>query len=187
MRNTTSQPTDCKVSFIESDGASWINTEVNPNKFIVADFKFSLRQFSYDTKVIFGTYYDRATHPQIQVVLQSGTYIEPQHWCDITGINFYETLVLNKQYHLTVTTKQTSTTSAPFYIMARNNDINNFLSPRYMRLYSLNIKERDSGTVLRNMYPYVDGKGIPCMRDSISLKNFYNAGTGSFIAGSPVE
>lgn len=186
MRNMVTKLVDCQVDYIESDGESWINTLINPDKYIVADYEFSFVGYPPTTRVIYGSYYDRVKNPQIQVVLEQGEYFSPNANCVTTGAFNYESLLLHTRYHFQTTNTQISSVQAPFYIMGRNNDINNFLSPHYMRLHSLIMKERDSDKVLRDMIPWVDEKGIPCMWDEISKQYFYNAGTGSFTAGNPI-
>ena len=50
-----------------------------------------------------------------------------------------------------------------------------------IKLYSA--KMYINNTLVRDMIPVLDPDGVPCMYDKVSDQFFYNAGTGSFIAG----
>lgn len=50
-----------------------------------------------------------------------------------------------------------------------------------MRLYSCQIY--DNGTLVRDLWPCYNPKGVACMYDKVEKKYYYNAGTGEFIAG----
>lgn len=41
----------------------------------------------------------------------------------------------------------------------------------------------NDGVLIRDFIPVIDTKGIVCFHDKVSKRNFYNAGTGEFIAG----
>lgn len=47
---------------------------------------------------------------------------------------------------------------------------------KYFRFYK-------NGELLSNLIPALSPSGAPCMYDSVSKQNFYNSGTGAFIAG----
>ena len=44
----------------------------------------------------------------------------------------------------------------------------------------------DNETLVRDFVPWKDEFGIICLHDNVENKNYYNQGTGTFIAGNEV-
>ena len=51
------------------------------------------------------------------------------------------------------------------------------------RIMSVKITDKETGTLVRDFKPCKDTHGVYCLYDAVSNRYFYNAGTGSFIAG----
>lgn len=71
-------------------------------------------------------------------------------------------------------------TDYPVFVMARNTagSVSNIATGK---LYGVRISEADN--IIQSQVPALSPTGVPCMYDSVSGQNFYNAGTGAFIAG----
>jgi hypothetical protein len=71
-------------------------------------------------------------------------------------------------------------TNMNYYLFARNKD-NIAISMAKMKIFAY--KLYSAGALKRDYIPALDKDGTPCLYDRVSKKCFYNAGTGSFIAG----
>lgn len=83
---------------------------------------------------------------------------------------------------VTATGINTTTLSANTYMFARN--WSGQYGPASIKLYSAQVYKND--VLVRDFIPIKDLAGTVCLYDKISATNFYNAGTGNFIAGGAV-
>lgn len=60
-------------------------------------------------------------------------------------------------------------------------DYNGNLAYTNARIYMCLISE--GGNIVRNFIPCLDNNNVPCMYDAVEKQTYYNAGTGTFIAG----
>ena len=75
----------------------------------------------------------------------------------------------------------TFTGSYPIRLLAKTSD-----GSRQMRGKVYYCKIWDNETLVRDFVPWKDEFGIICLHDNVENKNYYNAGTGTFIAGNGV-
>lgn len=71
----------------------------------------------------------------------------------------------------------TSKTIPLFGGKVNNSDVVNYFSPRSLLWYArLSVND----VAVRDLVPYLDSYGVPCMVDILTGKTFYNQGTGTF-------
>ena len=75
----------------------------------------------------------------------------------------------------------TFTGSYPIRLLAKTSD-----GSRQMRGKVYYCKIWDNETLVRDFVPWKDEFGIICLHDNVENKNYYNQGTGTFIAGNEV-
>lgn len=72
--------------------------------------------------------------------------------------------------------------TTPLFIFAVKNQ--NLWSGSYQADFKLvSIMAKRNGALVANLVPWVDKDGVACIRNTVTKRNFYNADTGSFIAG----
>ena len=175
-----------RLSYIESTGTQYINTDVKPD-FDNGDeiyISFYGAEFSGASPAIFGSR---------QSDLRNGVYGLGGNVTvlDADGYNSYGfDLIGNRwvkmddskvtsngrNYEYTLTRKPTCTYN--IYLFALNNGGNTYGIYNGMKLYQWRYYKNSE--LQQRLIPVLDNNSIPCLYDEVSGTFFYNAGTGSF-------
>ena len=177
----TEKPYDAEVEYLQGDGLSYIDTEINLRTVNVSTYEVMFSQVPSGINVLFGIYYDNSSVGRYQ-----GSYINSGKWSatsndymTTSGITANANVVANTRYTITVTQKNAQATDNTIYFFARHNDVGSPL-PTAMRAYSL--KMYQNGSLVRDFIPVRKGQ-VGYMYDKISGRLFGNIGSGSFTFG----
>ena len=178
------------VDYIESDGASWIDTGIKPDSDMIVECGIfnPAQEMNYEN--YFGTFGSDFSFGNT-----AGT---PTNWVNvfINGTNFNGIYVPNAQYgagylpmagiqrdisfDLSLAGVEWTSTETLWLFAKRNNSKSGPDVPGTFRLSYAKLTRKSTGEVLLDLLPAVDSGGIPGMYDSVSKKMLYNAGTGEF-------
>ena len=198
--------TNIPIGFLESTGTQCIETRISVDSTYGASVKWeAIQRLSYSN--VLST---RNTKMDGNTIINRGAFVVP-YW-NINGFlasfmdngqNLYRlqtSLMLNLRYISTLNFLNDrqiklnndiigvipedieSYTCANPVLFGSSRDGILFEGARLIgRIYSAKISQ---GTAVKmDFAPSIDPSGTPCMRDSVSRQNFYNSGTGAFIAG----
>ena len=185
-----------ELESVESTGSQYIDTGIIPDTTttfeICAEATTPLTQ---EDACLFGS---RTNNGTDEYVLWDCHYTEQvDHICAFVTRNFGSTprLSLNQKKNVFKydgsafyvngekqldKTNDMTTAKYPMYLFGLNQD--GSLEPRSYKGRVYYFKIWKNGTLVRFFVPVLDGKGIPCLYDSISQGFFYNKGTNNFIA-----
>jgi len=183
------------LDYIESDGASYIDTGFMPNQDtrMVIDYEvldtntaeahISSARTSGSTplwtlysnaSLKLGTRYGTSAAQTLTSPTGAGRYLfdKNKNTLSIDGTQVYEVAY------------ETFTVSSTLIIFARNDGtvINNYGKGR---LYSY--KLYDNNVLIRDYVPVLDSSGVACLYDKVTNELFYNQGTGTFSYGYKTE
>lgn len=187
VHGSDSPPYDAEVEYLESDGASYIDTGINLKKIVVNTFKVSFTKAITTTSAVTGAYYNSVSVPRFQIYIN-----DSNKWAtntnttqaSITGYTTSQAVSLNTDYTITMTAKKTQNSDGTLYMFARNTDNNTPLPIDGMRLYYCQIKY--NGVLTRDFIPVRVGQ-VGYLYDKISKELFGNIGSGDFAFGNDVN
>ena len=187
------------LDYIESSGTQWIDTGVPARTFLRCEIDVQCMQNSGDPQILGATggassavylgYNWNSSYYSI--------YCNWGGWRDTRGVdndrhlfianaesgNNYQSRDGVKLWSDSATVSST-TSSEHLNIFRRSN------GTRYAsaRLYGLKIYDLlNSGALLRDFRPVLDGNGVACLYDTVTGTYFHNAGSGSFTPGAAVR
>jgi hypothetical protein len=181
------------LEYIESTGTQYIDTGYYTNK----NSEFVLDGYLTSSGLLFGSGTDGQF---VSACIMNHTNVYRARWrgnatsnvdmastipCDTTRhsfkvnrTSFYIDDVLIGNLNSTYNFTETRTT----YIFGWNTGVGTAkLIPTNARIYSFKIY--DNGTLVRDYIPAKDDSEVICLYDKVTKAYFYNAGTGSFVAG----
>ena len=195
------------VAYIESSGTQYINTGFTPDQDsgIEVSFRFT-GWYSYNGTVACPICLNAVTNTVRGFGIGSDnnkgtvgtnyctfTFSYGTYWFagdNTLGLNtdYVAKLQGNKAYIDGTLVREfapaTFTAAGPLHVFGapiNSSGVNRFSR---MRLYGL--KLWDDGTLVRDFQPVLDEGGVACLYDAVTDELFYNAGTGSFVAGPAV-
>lgn len=173
------------VDYIESDGASWIDTGVKPDSDMIVECGIYNPEQEMNYENYFGTYgtdfsfSHTAGSPTTWVgVMVNGTDYANKYYPN-GGFNAGTTHALMLDLSLTGEADWASTDSLWLFAKRKTNKAAPDV-PGTFRLSYAKLTRKSTGEVLLDLHPAVDNSGFPGMYDSVSKKMLYNAGTGTF-------
>lgn len=178
------------VGWLESDGNSWLDTEFTPNQDTRIDIVASPQDVSDSGGFLYGagaSYNSRA----FECYTTSGQYefnyagaypfigtAAVGQMLTISHDKNNVTLDIDGAEYTQSFTYADFTTPYPLALFAiRRSSV---ICGKY-RIYQCRIYE--NGTLVRDMWPCYDPKGVACMYDKVQGKHYYNQGSGEFVAG----
>lgn len=174
------------IEYIESSGTQYINTGITPS----IDSSFEITLGSVDPlggeRAIFSTgTYSTGTYLMTQDTNNALTWYYPgkatvlSDYTNKHKVELYRGRITVDDEIIADNTNTSATTFGNITIFNVEND-------RFSayKLYGFNIY--DNGDLVFEGLPAKDPDGIPCLYDTVSGEYFYNAGTGSFVAGDDI-
>lgn len=158
-----------ELEYIQSSGTQYIDTGV---MFDVLNCKI-IMDFQYVTPSV-NTWFCG-----VNMQFEGGIDIDTAVFYTGAGFTYSEN---NTSKRVTATGINTIVLSENTYMFARNWP--GQYCPASIKLYSAQVYKNDA--LIRDFIPIKDLAGTACLYDKISATNFYNAGTGNFIAGGVV-
>lgn len=185
MGGGKSLPYDYEVEYLQGDGASLIDTGVNMQQLIVAQYTFQLTTIS-GIFMIFGVYTDNNNSARAQIYINNGTWKDYNlNNLTTTGTNFSANANINTVYNLTSSTRNILASDLTLYIFGRN-PINGTAWAGYNKMKLFKLTMTSNGVLVRDFIPVVKDN-IGYMYDKVSGELFGNAGSGSFVVGPRVS
>ena len=193
-------PGGCKrIEYIESTGRQYIDTGLTtaPGTLeikVISDVNFPNINNSPETSNGSRCFYISSPNAGLQVYLNGGHIYNQVNLISIQANTDYiiETVTTAKTRDLTIngvyrhdSFSRSITDNAPIYT---------FGSPNYagevdggIKVKMRNQKFYVNSNLVRDFIPVLDKNNVPCLWDKITGQFFYNAGTGSFVAGPVVQ
>lgn len=194
FRGSDWQPTT--LEYIESTGTQYIDTRINPNQntTLEIDFEYVGNDGSNSSEWVpimgsktslsqmFALWYGKTTRKlainfgNIDSAEIQGSETSTRATLLLKDCSLYKngTLIYSN-------TISNFTGTVPIILFGVYNQTEIQTRGIYERIYSCKIY--DNGTLVRDFKPCKDTRGVYCLYDKVSETYFYNAGTGSFIAG----
>lgn len=184
-------PIGCKeLTYIESTGTQYIDTEVKVTNNHSVAVDYQLTEARQSRKGIFGVLTSNMTARFGALLSPSNNYLEFgygagnvywQHGLPDTNRHYYEQRQ-NESYFDGVLVY---TFASATFSTGANAPLGNFAFTNYApaKAKYFGAKIWDGSSLIRNFVPVLDTDGAVCMFDRVSGKFFYNKGTGTFIAG----
>ena len=185
------------IEYIANTGGQYINTGVQPKDSLVLNITLMFESYC----PIFGARTSESHSLFAGYDASAGLYLDYGSGYNLGRIAYFGKINLNTIYRLSYGNKyiknlgtgeffvsKTPVTFSPInlnlYLFALNS--NNSYSGKdtgvnKLRIYDVQIY--DNNVIVRNFIPVLDKNGVPCMFETIENKLYYNAGTGSFVAG----
>lgn len=179
-----------ELDYIESTGAQYINTNYAGNSVYQFEFGYMpLSNSGYESYLsgklddfTIGRYQQNSmSYVRINDWVENGVSTNIGTRNDVSlrnGVVTFNDTVLTSS----ISTSQTVSSVADNIIIFNNSDLSRYSKVRfyYLKLYN------QAGTLLRDFVPVKDINDVVCLFDKVSQTNFYNSGTGAFVAG-PVK
>lgn len=185
------------VNYLQSSGTQWIEMGVAPNQNTKAVLKIKIDEFTRQGASLIGSRTDANSNDQFFTYLD---YIggerflfrvdgqpEAIHWKGLTTDKIYIVTLSGTEMKAELedgTAVFSKTFSVPDFTstvtmaLFKSKPFNNGFQGR---IYSC--KHYNGDELIQDFVPCLDTGGVPCMFDLVSLKSFYNKGTGSFTWG----
>ena len=180
------------VSYIQSSGAQYINSEVIGKSGIKVEAKVAWTDTVSDSALIGsrsgntrfnvihsyenGLGYGYGSWVSVSKSISAGTAYE----ITSTMKSGNQTVVVDGETVHTATVGTTYNTGLPMFIFGANYG-GTFDFKAKAKLYWMKIYEND--VLIRDLWPCYDPDGVACLYDKVEKKYYYNAGSGAFTAG----
>ena len=175
------------VEYIESSGTQYIDTGYKPN----GNTKYELVSGEVASAgVMFGAYNSTWTTGS-GFYSNAGSNPDYVHYYSNTNTDYTQSggynleidkgkVTINNTVYVNATTASFNVTY-PLYLFA-GNMAGTIEQRTSFKLYSFKIY--DDGILVRDFIPVVDDNNVACLWDKVEQKAYYNAGSGTFTAGS---
>lgn len=186
------------LEYIQSSGTQYINTEVYSASPLGFEIDFQLTStasskayFGYRTSGTTGRF-SLANYDGFHMMIGNGNIWNyaidtVRHKCSVkvNASYSYTWTWDSKSGSGSTNSNMLGSGSVPFYLFYNGINWDNIDGRASMKLYSAKMYN-SSGTLIRDLIPVKDLDGVVCMYDLLNEKFYYNAGTGTFIAGGEI-
>lgn len=184
-------PDHTEVSYIQSTGTQYIDTEIKANDINKIFIKFNIVENTGAHQGILGGGYT-TNNKSFQVLLNaSNNLISSRFGTNVLTIPYDDSvhgIDLSKEKIRIDNIESSSITSIDdsrtIYLFARRADELGSGIQQFSKCRIYNCKIWDNNTLARDFVPALDRKGIPCLYDTIEGKHYYNQGEGEFLYGN---
>ena len=176
------------VEYIQSSGAQYIDALFKPNQNtrVVVDFEIT----GGTNEVLYGARVSSSSDGICFYKRTTGYYASQYNdtTADTSVANDTKRHTVDANKNVTyldgeaVRTHTAGTFTAPVsLVLFASNDNGAVKYYANAKIYSCQIYDND--VLVRDMWPCYDPNGVACLYDKVTKNYFYNAGTGSFVAG----
>lgn len=183
------------LEYLETTGSQYINTGFKPNNNTRLVIEISGLPITEESQ-LFGTRSSSSASDRFMFIVAGSpqgyrTDFYNNNVSFASSVNYSGRLKVDKNKNVTTIndTDSVTNTSGTFssanslYILASNTG-GNAGGAVSVTFYSCQIY--DNGTLVRDYRPAIDTSGVVCMYDEVNKEYVYNAGSGSFVAGTEI-
>lgn len=186
------------VEYIEGTGTQYIDTGIYPYKTKTEIIFQAVSKGSANQYIIAAWNENENRYYPVNVVSSSNVFKTADRSNNYTTLGSYNTNVHtvvyndenNKVYFdgvekATVTDLTTQGTNSIF-LFAMHNASNSAQEYFIGRIMSVRFTDKETGELIGDFRPAIDGAGVYCMYDEVGKRYYYNQGTGDFTGGASV-